>query len=338
MTREEILLNRLERQHLLHPAKSMDVVTDLCGLQAQYLSHALHALSLRAFCADTAGMVKSWTIRGTMHVFAEKDLPLFLHRGRSHFLRSVDTLESDPAVSAQRKQYFASLILDAVGSGTESRSDLKALCTQHGMLEAESASLFDPWGGIIRALCEEGKLCHQVSEQKAYRLCPEFIPMEAEEAQLELARRYFTHYGPATVRDSASFFGCTQREVRQWLSKLPVLNTEYEGKQYFWLEAPAPISQELPPCLFLAGFDPLLLGYEKKDSLILPQAHLRQVYTLSGIVRPVVLMWGQAVGYWGLKNRKLTVTLFSPADRTVLLREAEAAFPALREISIENPR
>ena len=333
MTLEEILLRRLAGQHLLTPAPPLTVVQDLCGLQAQFLSHALHGLSLRSGTVDTRGCAKSWTNRGTMHLFAEVDLPLFLHRGRSHFLRKVDTLDADDAVSAARKQYFANLILEAVSSGIASREELKDLCAQNGMTPPEEASLFDPWGGIIRALCENGKLCHQVSETKSYRLCPPFEPMEKDAAQLELARRYFTHFGPATVKDAAYFFGTTQTAVKSWLPRLPLTETEYGGKRFYYIDnAPLP-DADLPECLFLAGFDQFLLGYEKKESLILPPEHLRDIFTLAGIVRPVVLLDGRAAGWWNLKNRKLTVTLFSPAAQPRVRAAAMAQWPELKTIT-----
>lgn len=47
MTREEICLRRLAGQHLLIPAGPQAVAGDLCGLQAQYPGHALHALRIR---------------------------------------------------------------------------------------------------------------------------------------------------------------------------------------------------------------------------------------------------------------------------------------------------
>ncbi len=43
---------------------------------------------------------------------------------------------------------------------------------------------------------------------------------------------------------------------------------------------------EIPDCLFLAGFDPLLMGYEKKESPFLPPEYLRKVFSLAGIVMP----------------------------------------------------
>ncbi len=145
MTLEEIKLRRLARQHLLTPTDTQTVVKDLCGVQAQFLSHALHSLSIRCAEVNPDGLVKS-------------------------FLRPVDTLESDSYISADRKAYFAELIVDAVAQGIDQREALKAVREKAGMTENESQSLFDPWGGTIRALCEVGRLCHKVQEKKAYQL------------------------------------------------------------------------------------------------------------------------------------------------------------------------
>ena len=229
MTLEEIKLRRLAGQHLLAPTDTQTVVKDLCGVQAQFLTHALHGLSIRCTEVNTDGLVKSWTNRGTMHLFSADDLPLFLHEGRTHFLRPVDTLESDAFVSADHKAYFADLIVDAISQGIDEREALKAVCEKAGMTESESQSLFDPWGGIIRALCEVGRICHKVQEKKAYQLCPAFEPMAEEPACLELARRYFTHFGPATIKDAAYFFGTTQTKVKSWLKQLPATETVVDG-------------------------------------------------------------------------------------------------------------
>ena len=47
MTLEEIKLRRLAGQHLLIPGDTQTVVKDLCGVQAQFMSNALHALAIR---------------------------------------------------------------------------------------------------------------------------------------------------------------------------------------------------------------------------------------------------------------------------------------------------
>ena len=334
MTIEEIKIRRLWAQHLLAPADMQTVVKDLCGVQAQFLSHALHGLSIRAEELNTDGLVKSWTNRGTMHLFSMDDLPLFLHKGRNHFLRPVDTMDSDAYVDASRKAYFADVIVDAVSRGIDAREGLKGLCEQSGMTETESKSLFDPWGGLIRALCEKGTLCHKVQEKKAYALCPTFEPMEEEPARLELARRYFTHFGPATIKDAAYFFGTTQTKVKTWLKALPISEISRDGKSYFYIDN-CVSTVDIPPCLFLAGFDQLMLGYDKAESLFLPHDHIRDIFTLNGIVRPSILIDGIVVGWWNRKSNKLSVTLFDDYNTNRITDAVIRLWPTIKIIEFK---
>ena len=142
-----------------------------------------------------------------------------------------------------------------------------------------------------------------MQEKKTYQLCPAFEPMAEEPARIELARRYFTHFGPATIKDAAHFFGTTQTKIQSWLKQLPVTETSLDGRSYFYIDNGLPTG-ELPECLFLAGFDQLMLGYEKTESLFLPKEHMRDIFNLAGIVRPAILVNGTVVGWWNLKNRK----------------------------------
>lgn len=334
MDREQIILQRLSAQHLLQKSDTQTVVKDLCGMQAQFLSHALHGLSIRCKEVNTNNLVKSWTNRGTMHLFSVDDLPLFLHEGRSHFLRPVDTLESDVYLSKERKAYFADVIVSAIAEGIGERESLKALCEGRGLTGAEAKSVFDPWGGLIRALCEQGQICHKVQEKKAYQLCPPFESMAQEPAQLELARRYFTHFGPATIKDAAYFFGTTQAQVKTWLKDINIEESHFDGKTFFHVDA-IPVNSEMPGCLFLAGFDQLMLGYEKTESLMLPKEHLRSVFNLAGIVRPAVLVNGQVAGWWNLKNCRLKIMLFSPAAQELITNAAAQQWPDLKSVTFE---
>lgn len=335
MTLDEIRLRRLAGQHLLSPADTRAVVRDLCGVQAQFMKSALHGLSIRCENMNTQCLVKSWTIRGTMHLFAQEDLPLFLHRDRGHSPRPVDNFGSDAFITGERKAYFADVIVAAIAEGINERESLKRICKTAGMREAESKSLFDPWGGIIRALCDDGRICHKMQEQKAYQLCPPFEPMEEAAARLEMARRYFTNFGPATIRDAAYFFRTPQSRVKACLAQLPVVQTNAAGNDYFCIDSGPPPESTIPGCLFLAGFDQLMLGYEKTESLYLSREHLRDIFNLAGIVRPALLVHGQVVGWWKLQNRTLKITLFEPADRSLVRDAAEQLWSGLKRIEFE---
>ena len=228
MERTELALARLTNQYLLHTGERMEVLRAMNGFQAQFLSNALYAMRLRSTAYDTAhaadSLVKSWTLRGTMHIFAEADLPLFLHTGcryrsRDWTVPSFWNQRPNWALTPKRQAYFSDLIIDALAQGPMTREALKARCRAAGMTQAEEGSIFHPWGGGIRELCERGFLCGTVSEEKAFRLCPAFTPMEEQDALLEQTRRYFTNYGPASVRDAAYYFGTSQAEIKKRLAR-----------------------------------------------------------------------------------------------------------------------
>lgn len=85
MTIEELKIRQLTNQHLITPTDKMTVLHDLCGVQAQFMVNAMHSLKIRCsdYNEDTVkdGLVKNWTVRGTVHVFSEDDLWL-LRRSR----------------------------------------------------------------------------------------------------------------------------------------------------------------------------------------------------------------------------------------------------------------
>lgn len=218
-------------------------------------------------------------------------------------------MEADQFISLPRKRYFADYIVDLIGQGVESRDDLRARCFEAGLTEGEAQSVFDPWGGTIRYLAETGVICYRVQEKKAFRLCPPFEPLPKEQAELELVRRYFTHFGPATVRDAAYFFGVSQTRVRAWVRQLPLREMEAEGIRCYAMGGEEDVP-DIPEVLFLPGFDQLMLGYQKRESLFFRQEHLRGIFNLAGIVMPVVLFRGIVVGKWKLQGRRLALTLF----------------------------
>lgn len=338
MTLEELTLRRLNGQHLISPSGVDTVAGKLCGIQAQFFSNAAHSLKIRSYNPDNLrGLVKNWTIRGTIHLFPAADIPLYLREERYHSddwsLPSWWNQRPGWALTPERQKYLADVIRDALRDGPRSREALKEICRKEGMTEAEEGSMFDPWGGGIREMAERGFLHQLAREEKTFSLSPEITPMTTETAQLELARRYFTHYGPATIHDCQYFFRASAAQVRKWLSALPVTAAEYHGKTFYYIDRGVP-SGEIPRCLFLAGFDSLILGYEKKESLFLPQEHLRQIFNLAGIVHPAVLVDGQVVGRWKKKDQKLTVTRFSSADEVLLRQAAHTLWSDLQTIDI----
>ena len=330
MTIEEITIRQLANQHLLSPSDKLTVLHDLCGVQAQFMTNAIHSLRIRCgdFDEETVrdGLVKNWTIRGTVHVFSEDDLPLFIHcnDGKDHLSKNWRgytfwNQRGKWALAPGRQAYFSDVILASLEESELTREELKEICRQNGMTEIEESCMFDQWGGGIRELCERGFMNYVVQEKKAFCLSPAFTPILEREANLEIARRYFTHMGPSTIHDAMYYFHATAAQVKEWLSELPVTAVECDGRTYYYIENGQSYDKRIPECLFLAGFDQLLLAHEKKESLFLRPENLRAIFNLAGIVMPALMIDGEVAGKWKKKGGKLLVTPF----RTLTRREKE---------------
>lgn len=350
MNIEELKIRQLTNQHILAPADKMTVICDLCGVQAQFFPNAMHSLKIRCNDYDektvSDGLVKNWSVRGTVHVFAESDLPLFIRCNNGECYRKNEwggyTFWNDGrrvwALTPERQRFFSDIIISAVSERAYTRDELKELCRAHDMNAEEEASMFEAWGGGIRELCERGFMHYVVQEKKAYIASPEFKPIPEEEAKLEIARRYFTNMGPATIHDAMYYMCAKQAEVKNWLKVLPVESVECEGRTYYYIPSGKSYDKEIPPCVFLAGFDQLMLGYQKKESIYLPQEHLRGIFNLAGIVMPPILLNGRVVGKYKKKNNKLTVTLFeavAAADKKMICDAAEELWNDISKITFE---
>ena len=350
MTVEELKIRQLTNQYLIMPSDKLSVVRDLCGVQAQFFPNAMHSLKIRSNNYDektvSDGLVKNWSVRGTVHVFAESDLPLFIRCNNGECYRKNEwggyTFWNDGrrvwALTPERQRFFSDIIISAVSERAYTRDELKELCRAHGMNKYEEDSMFEAWGGGIRELCERGFMHYVVQEKKAYIASPKFKPIPEEDAKLELARRYFTNMGPATIHDAMYYTGAKQTEVKNWLKILPVESVDCNGRTYFYIPNNKHYNNEIPDCIFLAGFDQLMLGYQKKENLYLPPEHLRGIFNLAGIVMPSVLFNGRVVGKWKKKNAKLSIILFEKLDikgKKTIQKAAESLWNSELNISFE---
>lgn len=231
------------------------------------------------------------------------------------------------------------MILEALKSAELTRDELKDVCRQNGMTEPEESSMFDQWGGGVREMCERGFINYVVQEKKAFCTAPAFTPIPEQEAKLEMARRYFTHMGPSTIHDAMYYFHATAAQVKAWISQLPVSTAECEGKTYYYIDNNQTYDQGIPKCLFLAGFDQLLLAHEKKESLFLSRENLRAIFNLAGIVMPALMIDGEVVGKWKKKNKKLLISMFKTVtqqEKSIITDFADSLWDDIALISFDE--
>ncbi len=159
--------------------------------------------------------------------------------------------------------------------------------------------------------------CAQVASD-LLGLQAQFSTGPRDEARAELVRRYFEHYGPATVQDCAAFLGYRASEVTALVRRaaLPLRELACRGATLSYLgELPSPSEARVPGCVLLAPFDQLVLGYRDRSRLI-DVPDLPRVTNRAGIVFATVLYRGRARARWKREGRRVTVTEFRPLSDT----------------------
>ena len=153
-------------------------------------------------------------------------------------------------------------------------------------------------------MVERGEI-YQEYGAKRFHLLKDFQPLPKKKAELEIARRYFSGFGPVSLADARYYFKENKSTVLDWMKRLDLKTIQVAGEKRFYLGELE--EAELPDCLFIAGFDQLLLGYEKKANPFFNPKYIRNIYTLTGIVKPVVFYKGRFVATW--KRDKGTILL-----------------------------
>jgi hypothetical protein len=197
------------------------------------------------------------------------------------------------------------------------------------MESEELQNVFHGWGGLIYEMNRRGLIAYAPGTAKNFVLCRDVEWMDRDEARAVLLRRYFKGFGPATMEDCAYCTGWKKWEIKDVIKKHGIhLNSVLcENKGYFFADS-LPGIDEIPSCLFLAGFDQLVMGYRDR-SRMMDEGYKRDVTTNTGIVHPTILLNGRIQAKWKKNGRKLTVTPFCvipQRDRNRIARHAKKLF------------
>lgn len=361
LSAHEVRLLRLRSQRLLSsgggPSTSPErVLQEVCGVQAQDLQAAL--LSMRARSAGLTSarverarqaersIVRTWCMRGTLHLVAAEDarwlIPLLGPRLLAAKQRRFQQLGWDEKRAAAGLRLLQEALAEEnrmSGRGL-TRAQIVDLLQENGLPCEGQAPVY-----LLFRAALEGLICHgpHLEDEATYVLFEPWIgkpqPLPREEALTELARRYLQAYGPAGPEDMARWSRLKLGEIRKaWQRLAPELvRVEIEGQDAWLLKSHLPrldqgldrLVDDAPAVRLLPRFDTYLLGYTSRDLVVEP-AYAKRVHPGGGIIHPVLMVNGQAVGTWKTKRRSDHVDLLVEpfeglADEILPPLEAEVA-------------
>lgn len=302
------------------------VIREVVGVQAQDLAAALLSVRVRSEGLTAAGVeqarqeersiVRTWCLRGTLHLVAAEDARWLVPFLGSMFAAGDQRRMRQLGWDEGRTRTGLKLLHEAlVEQGSLTRPEIIRLL-QANSLPYEGQA---PVHLLFRAAME-GMLCSGADRGKetSYALFDSWIgeaqPLPHPEALARIARRYLEANGPAGPEDLASWSGLRLSEAREaWqLIADQLLPVEVEGrsswllKTHFpWLDEPiasAPLVRLLP------RFDTYLLGYADRHLAVDP-SYAGRINAGGGLISAVLLVNGRALGTWKLQRRSKHVEI-----------------------------
>jgi hypothetical protein len=346
-TAHEVALMRLVAQRIAGPPLSTatDAVRLLTAVQGQDLPGALLSIALRTASGDrgdvaaalTSGdVVRSWPMRGTLHLVAAEDLPWLVG------LLGPRVLAGSPARRAQLGITDADIdkariiAVDALAGGRQlRRAELLAALADGGVDTTGQRGYHLLW-----YLSQSSTLClgPMADGEQLFVLMDEWIrsgrTLDPEEALAELAGRFFRGHGPATIKDLARWAGLRITEARTGLAAARdgLAQLDVDGVEHFLDPATPDLLAASRPAargtFLLPGFDEFVLGYADRSAVLDPEFAERIVPGGNGMFRATVVHDGRIVGTWQWTGRgaKRTVTA---TPFTTFSDQVEAAIPGL---------
>ncbi|MGI4870363.1 MAG: winged helix DNA-binding domain-containing protein [Janthinobacterium lividum] len=326
IARQRLVNQRISGEKCADPAAA---VRWLGALQAQDYGQALWAVGLRTQAGSRAevehaiarrAIVLTWPMRGTIHCVPAEDAQWMVRLLAQRPLAAAARRRSQLGLSEQTVGRARALVGEALAGGR--------CLTRAALLQVLAEAGISPQGGrgyhLLVSMAQEGLLCFgpQQAGQQTFVLLHEWVPQPRElsraAALAELARRYFTSHGPATLPDFARWAGLSLTEARQGLaaSQAELVAIKLQGVSYWGPAAVAPELPEKTGVQLLPGFDEYFLGYKDRSAIIAAGQLARICPGGNGVFKPMLVLDGQIVGTWGKQLTKqgldLIVEFFAP--------------------------
>lgn len=301
-----------------------EAVSALGAVQAQDYEGAKNSLGLRVPGSTVADVdravterqiVRTWPMRGTLHFVAAADIRWMLALMTPKMISGAAARRRELELDEQILTKAANIFTQALSA--------EHILTREQMLDLLASNGISPQGQrgyhVLVHLSQTGLICFgpPVGKQHTFVLLEDWLPpgreLSGDDALAEIALRYFSAHGPATVQDLARWTGLNLGQARTGLSLVSDQLQEMviEGQSY-WLDPKlGALSADELPMLLLPGFDEYILGY-KDRSAVLASEHASKICPgNNGMFSPTIISQGQVVGTWKrkLKTKRVEIAL-----------------------------
>jgi hypothetical protein len=324
--------HRLDRR--APPGSLLEVVRELCGVHAQLASSAELALwarvdglerdAVRAALEDERRLVKTWAMRGTLHLLAADDLALYVAVLGPRWDNPGGAWLRGHGVPEEHFRAIVRAVPRALDGRPRTREEVADRLAEAGGPELRER-LLSGWGALLKPSAHRGELCfgsprgRNVTFVRPDRWLGPLERYDPDDGAREVARRFLAAYGPATTDGFARWIGFRGALPKRMLASLgdEAAEVEVDGEAALVLAADLDtLGKAGRPrgVRLLPAFDPLVVGVRPRDHIV-PAEHEARVYRPQAWISPVVLVDGVAAGIWKHEHGRVEVELFGRIPR-----------------------
>lgn len=256
-------------------------------------------------------IVRSWPMRGTLHVVVAEDLRWMLELTRMRILRRSLARGKALGITDDHLDTARDAASEALSGGQRlSRDELYRAFEDAGVETTGQRGYHLLWN-----LAQNGVIClgPWIHGRQSFVLLDEWIgrsrSLDREEALGEFAQRYFSSHGPATVRDFAwwSSLTLTDARVGTAIAEPNLERMTRDDDEYFFNGEVA--GERRDRVRLLPGFDEYLLGYQVRSPQLAPGHSERIVPGGNGVFFSTIVHDGEVVGTWNRTTTARRVSL-----------------------------
>lgn len=338
------LARRLRRQHLADPSSDvLATASRLTGLHAQVASAtelmaAVRTPSYRLGGLDHAlwtdgSMVKTWGMRGTLHLFPASEFPLLASAFRQRqWPKFTPAWERYHGVTPDDLRAITAAVGEVLPGRTLTREELAGEIAAALDRPELAEAIRSGWGQMLKPAAAGGLLCfgpdrgRNVTFTDPRSQLPHAPWADAPDTDAAIAvviGRFLDTYGPATHEDFGRWWGIDAASARRLFAQHAevMVEIELDGRRAW--TTPAVLDQlaaedDARGVWLLPGFDPYVLAPISHRAHTVPEGCLDRVSRTAGWISPVLVVDGVIRGVWSheLKGDHLRIVVepFAPVD------------------------
>jgi len=333
---DQVAAWRAARHHLEEraPAPAMlKVVAGLCGLHAQVMSSAELTLwarveglapdAVRRALWEDRSLVKTWAMRGTLHLLPAAELPLWQAALSTRRPWESGAWQRGFGVTLAELERLNDAVAQALDGQLLTREELAAEVTRLTGDADLGGKLRGSWGALLKPAAALGLLCFAPGQGQQVRFTrPDtwlggWTGHDPGQAMDEVTRRFLAASGPVTREDFARWWGIpSPAKGARLLERLgdEVARVEVEGLAAYALAADLPGLAEATTSRtvrLLPAFDQYVITATLQAERLMPGPYKARVYRPQGWLSPVLLVGGRMEGVWRqeAKGKRVRVTI-----------------------------